>query len=439
MKLADIIDSFIAGDWGDETISTDNSNAVFCVRGADIVPVTNHKFDDILLRFISDRSIQTKMLRAGDIVIEKSGGSPTQSTGRVVYISEELVKAKGNLVCSNFCTAIRVKSSWNPLYVYYYWQNVYNTGVFFNFEGKTSGIKNLQLENALAAIDIEYIPLEQQNKIVKVLSAIDQKIAINQAINQNLEAMAKQLYDYWFVQFDFPNAEGKPYKSSGGKMIWNDELKRNIPSDWNICSLGSYIAKNNTGDWGYDEPTEKRQTKVGCVRGADILKLNNLPQRYIKDSNTNKLLSPWDIVIEVSGGSPTQATGRSAYITPGVLERNGGKLTCSNFCHAFTLNDSIFSAFFYYTWTMLYDNDNMFNYEGKTSGIKNFMTETFLANKWIKSPRRIAEKFFIQIKAIYEQIDVNEKEIITLTKQRDELLPLLMNGQVSVNSDLSLD
>ncbi len=286
---------------------------------------------------------------------------------------------------------------------------------------------------------IVWIPeLTEQRRIGKMLRNLDRKIELNRAINQNLEAMAKQLYDYWFVQFDFPNAEGKPYKSSGGKMIWNDELKRNIPSDWNICSLGSYIAKNNTGDWGYDEPTEKRQTKVGCVRGADILKLNNLPQRYIKDSNINKLLSPWDIVIEVSGGSPTQATGRSAYITPGVLERNGGKLTCSNFCHAFTLSDSIFSAFFYYTWTMLYDNDNMFNYEGKTSGIKNFMTETFLANKWIRSPRRIAEKFFIQIKAIYEQIDVNEKEIITLTKQRDELLPLLMNGQVSVNSDLSV-
>ncbi len=189
MKLAEIIDSFITGDWGDEAISTDNSNAVFCVRGADIVPISNHKFDDIPQRFISDRSIQTKMLRAGDIVIEKSGGSPTQSTGRVVYISEELIKAKGNLVCSNFCTAIRINTSWNPLYVYYYWQNVYNTGVFFNFEGKTSGIKNLQLENALAAIDIEYIPLEKQNEIVKVLSAIDQKLAINRTINQNLPSL----------------------------------------------------------------------------------------------------------------------------------------------------------------------------------------------------------------------------------------------------------
>ena len=123
--------------------------------------------------------------------------------------------------------------------------------------------------------------------------------------------MAKQLYDYWFVQFDFPNEEGKPYKSSGGAMVWNEELHMNIPYSWNTCLLNDYIGSNNTGDWGFDEPAEKRNMKVGCIRGADIVKLNDLPTRYIKDSNTSKLLSVWDIVIEVSGGSPTQATGRS--------------------------------------------------------------------------------------------------------------------------------
>ncbi len=291
--------------------------------------------------------------------------------------------------------------------------------------------------NDLADLEFNFPDIKIQRQIAAVLNNICSKIELNRSLNHNLEAMAKQLYDYWFVQFDFPDENGRPYKSSGGKMVWNDELKRNIPSEWNICSLGNYISENNTGDWGYDEPAEKRQTKVGCIRGADIIKLNNLPIRYIKDSNTNKLLSPWDIVIEVSGGSPTQATGRSAYITPGVLERNGGKLTCSNFCHSFSMGNNIYSAFFYYTWRLLYDNDNMFNYEGKTSGIKNFMTETFLANKWVEVPHNIAAKFFAQVKTIYEQKDLNEREILLLTKQRDELLPLLMNGQVSVNYDLA--
>lgn len=145
----------------------------------------------------------------------------------------------------------------------------------------------------------------------------------------------------------------------------------------------------------------------------------------------------WDIVIEVSGGSPTQATGRSAFVTPGVLKRNGGNLTCSNFCHAFTMKDYKASAYFNFMWRMFYDNNNMFNFEGKTSGIKNFMTDTFLANKWLDVPTALLDLFFERVKVIYEQIDNNIEEINALTKQRDELLPLLLNGQASVNYHLS--
>lgn len=279
---------------------------------------------------------------------------------------------------------------------------------------------------------------EQRKDIGKFITDIESKIAVNRQINDNLEAMAKQLYDYWFIQFNFPNEEGKPYKSSGGKMAWSDELQMNIPHNWVICRLNDYIDKNNTGDWGNDTPSNN-SIEVGCIRGADILKLNNLPRRYIKKNNIAKLLSDWDMVIEVSGGSPTQATGRSALITPGTIKRNGGKITCSNFCHAFSFKSYKYSAFFFFAWKMFYVNDIMFNYEGKTSGIKNFMTETFLANKWVMPKQELVDRFFEQIRSIYSQIDANIAENNHLTKQRDELLPLLMNGQVSVNYHLSHD
>lgn len=303
----------------------------------------------------------------------------------------------------------------------------------------TSGSHKRIDPNNFLNIEIKLPKMSIQRQIGKTLSALDRKIVLNKQINDNLEAMAKQLYDYWFVQFDFPNEEEKPYKSSGGAMVWNEELHMNIPYSWNPCLLNDYIGSNNTGDWGFDEPAEKRNMKVGCIRGADIVKLNDLPTRYIKDSNTSKLLSVWDIVIEVSGGSPTQATGRSAFVTPGVLKRNGGNLTCSNFCHAFTMKNYKASAYFFFMWRMFYDNNNMFNYEGKTSGIKNFMTDTFLANKWLDVPTALLDLFFERIKVIYEQIDNNIEEINALTKQRDELLPLLMNGQASVNYHLSDD
>lgn len=73
--------------------------------------------------------------------------------------------------------------------------------------------------------------------------------------------MAKQLYEYWFVQFDFPNEEGKPYKSNGGVMVWNEDLHMSIPCTWNTCLLSDYIGSNNTGDWGFDEPAKKKEHK----------------------------------------------------------------------------------------------------------------------------------------------------------------------------------
>ena len=323
----------------------------------------------------------------------------------------------------------------NPKYLYYFLKNLHLDKMF----DKGSSVVPSLDRKVVHSLNVPFIKdISYQKRVVAILSNLDRKIALNRAINQNLEAMAKQLYDYWFVQFDFPNEDGKPYKSSGGEMVWNEDLQINIPKNWDVCRLNEFIGKNNTGDWGADEPSTN-SIEVGCIRGADIIKLNDLPKRYIKSINTAKLLSNWDVVIEVSGGSPAQATGRSAYITPGVIERNGGSITCSNFCHAFSFKDYEDSAYFYFVWRMFYDNNIMFNFEGKTSGIKNFMTEAFLANKWLKPPKFITSKLFDAVKEMYEKIDSNIAENNNLIKQRDELLPLLMNGQVSVNSDLSHD
>lgn len=277
----------------------------------------------------------------------------------------------------------------------------------------------------------------EQNKLVSILASIDRKIELNQAINQNLEAMAKQLYDYWFVQFDFPNKDGRPYKSSGGKMVWNKKIKREIPEGWKEVTLNDFIDKNKGGDWGYDTPKDGT-IKVGCVRGADIIKLNDVPTRHITSKHSDRLLEDGDIVIEISGGSPVQATGRVALITNGVIERNGGALVCSNFCQSFNMKKREFSEYFYYLWQNLYDNDNMFNFEGKTSGIKNFQTDVFLANYWFEVPEPLIETFHTIVAQYHLMIDQNIIENNNLIKQRDKLLPLLMNGQVSVNSDLSV-
>lgn len=185
-KLSNIVESYVSGDWGNESYSDDTNLKVFCVRGADIIPILNSDFSKIPVRYISQKSYTNRVLKAGDIVIEKSGGSPTQSTGRAVIITEKLIQEKGAIVCSNFCVAIRIKQGWYSKYVFYLWQHLYNSNIFFNFEGKTSGIKNLQLDNALQAISIERRTLLGQMQIANAIEIYDRKIALNLEINRNL-------------------------------------------------------------------------------------------------------------------------------------------------------------------------------------------------------------------------------------------------------------
>lgn len=138
------------------------------------------------------------------------------------------------------------------------------------------------------------------------------------------------------------------------------------------------------------------------------------------------------MIIEMSGGSPTQATGRSCFISQGLLEANQNRLTCSNFCSALRVRDGSEKAFFYFTWRLLYDAGVMFNYEGKTSGLKNLQIDSLLMTKWSFPPNALARQFDDLFRLIQEGISRSKSEIFRLISLRDFLLPLLMNGQVSI-------
>ena len=405
MKIKDIIDFFISGDWGEETCSNETPCAVTCVRGADIIPISENDFSTLPIRYISQQSYLKKCLQVGDIIIEKSGGSPTQSTGRVSFVSQELLDSAGAVVCSNFCTAFRVKKGWNPLYVYYYLQFIYNLGAFFNFEGKTSGLKNLQLDAAFAAIPIEDISESIQNNIVAILQGLEKKITINRQINQNLEAMAKQLYDYWFVQFDFPNEERKPYKSSGGEMVWNEKLKRKIPKGWDNCTLEHFLTIKNGRDHKhlaegvypvYGSGGEMRRVNENLYRGESVLMprkgtLNNI--MYVDE----------------------------AFWTVDTMFYSEMKVPyCAKYIF-FAIKDIDFTR-----WD-------------SGTGVPSMTASTLYNLPMIKPHKDLLKRFDKTITPIFYKMKQIRVECEELTKQRDELLPLLMNGQVSVNSDLSLD
>ena len=152
---------------------------------------------------------------------------------------------------------------------------------------------------------IVWIPeLTEQKRIGKLLRSLDRKIELNRAINQNLEAMAKQLYDYWFVQFDFPNEEGKPYKSSGGAMVWNEELKREIPQGWSNMSIGDYAPCKS----GY-----AFKSKDFGGKGIPVIKIGNIQENYTLDMTDSQciglfnktlfLAKRYDLVIAMTGAT----------------------------------------------------------------------------------------------------------------------------------------
>ena len=398
MKLKDIIEEYISGDWGNEDFSPETPCAVYCVRGADIVPISNDQFNDIPLRYVSKRTKDNKTLRAGDLVIEKSGGSPVQSTGRITYISQELIDSKQSVVCSNFCTSIRIKDSWNSKFIYYYWQYIYNSGVFFNFEGKTSGLKNLQFDNAISSIDIPEYTLEQQTEIADILSKLESKMTVNREINRNLEAMARQLYDYWFVQFDFPDENGRPYKSSGGKMVWNEKLKRKIPEGWYAALMKDFLVIGNGKDH------KDLETGIYPVYGSGGL------MRYVNDF----LFSGESVLLPRKGSLSNFMYVNEPFWTVDTM---------------FYTKEKLKGAAKYIYYSMRYVD--ITRYDSGT-GVPSMTSISYYAMPFVKPTNDIVKLFDEILSPWIAQIKRNEVQIKNLTKQRDKLLPMLMNGQVSV-------
>ena len=361
--------------------------------------------------------------KKGDILISAAG-----TIGKtVIFDGEDSYFQDSNIVWIE-----NDESKVTNQFLYYFLQ----TNPFITTNGST--IKRLYNDN-LRDTKIPNVPsIQQQNQITDILGTLDKKIQTNNQINQELEAMAKTLYDYWFVQFDFPDQNGKPYKSSGGKMVYNPELKREIPEGWGVTTFSNWISDNKTGDWGKDTSEGNYKLKVDCIRGADINSLSgngkiDMPTRFILEKNKNKLLTDFDIVIEISGGSPTQSTGRIVGISENVLNRFELPLICSNFCKAVSLNEQETFYNFVYEWKNLYDNGVLFSWEGKTSGIKNLLFDSFVTNYHIAQPPiDLMKQFFDYASSVDKKTQLLLKQNQELTKLRDWLLPMLMNGQVKV-------
>ena len=266
--------------------------------------------------------------------------------------------------------------------------------------------------------------IEEQRRVASILQKIDAKIALNHQINDNLEAMSKQLYDYWFVQFDFPNEEGKPYKSSGGAMVWNEKLKREIPQGWHCGTLLDIAEYTNGLACQKYRPTDNNKLPV--------IKIKEMHDGLSADTEWVKTDIPDDV--KVFDGDVLFSWSASLEVMLWAYG-NGG---LNQHIFKVTSKNGYPRSFYFYQLIHYVGIFKQMAEARKTT--MGHITQDHLKQSTIALPPNvdIANKLEEKLCPIFDEIVKNNQEIIVLTKQRDELLPLLMNSQALINYHLSV-
>lgn len=261
-----------------------------------------------------------------------------------------------------------------------------------------------------------------QKSISSVLSSLDDKIELNNKINRELEAVAKTLYDYWFVQFNFPDKNGKPYKSSGGKMVWNEQLKREIPEGWEVSKLSDTLRILRGAS---PRPIDDYMSETGCpwIKISDATSINHWfiigTKEYIKESGvkSSRELQPGTLILS---NSASPAIPKIVQIRACVHD---GWLIVDSYKNG------------------LYNEFMLFYFENFRSKILNMGSGSIFKNlktEYIKDlfiaipPNNLLKKSQSIFDNIFKQVLANAMQNQHLSSLRDWLLPMLMNGQVTV-------
>lgn len=391
---------------GDCLSMIENGATIKQKEGASGYPITrietlsNDRFNRDRLGYADIENIEAytdHILDNEDLIMSHINSRPF--LGRtVIYLK------KGDEKIIHGMNVLRIKTNrdlLNPFYAYYYFKTPHFRKAIDNI--RTDAINQSSINtNNIKDITIHIPSITYQNSIVNVLRSIDKKIELNEEVNEELETMAKQLYDYWFVQFDFPDENGKPYKSSGGKMVYNEKLKREIPEGWDVQLIGSILDKvQSTSRLVTDEylddglyPIIDQTTDVyfaGFTNREDAI-LQQYPAIVFGDHSCAVKYVNFPFA---RGADGTQI----------MLSKNE--------------NVSIEYMYFY-----VKDINIGKGYARHYSFVKDYPIIIPSSNP-ARQFAKIAEELFIKIKQL-------KFENQNLTHLRDSLLPMLMNGQVTV-------
>ncbi|MBF0729497.1 restriction endonuclease subunit S [Bacteroides acidifaciens] len=302
------------------------------------------------------------------------------------------------------------------------------------FRNQVTSMSNMVTRASLSnemldRMSIKIPSYDLQKTIGKILFSFDAKIQLNKRINDNLEQQAQALFKAWFVDFE-------PFKD--GEFVDDNFVRR--PYGWNVKPLEYLVEKVKSGDWGKDEQMGNYTMRTFCMRGADFPDIKEgskgkMPIRYILEKNfKEKSLCDGNVVVEISGGSPTQSTGRIVLIDKTFIADCDNALICTNFCKSLEIKES-FSLFFYLLWQYLYNKKVMFIYENGSNGLKNLNINSLLERElFVIPPKEIISRFNLAVSLLLSKKQTNGIEISRLSSLRDTLLPKLMSGNMSFDN-----
>ena len=380
--------------------------------------ITRGKHDSFMTATASQKEISRFLLKKGQVALTKD--SETRfDIGIATYIANDFE----DVILGYHCALITPdETKALGCYLNAFLRSEMSRKYFAN-SASGSGQRYTLSVQTIEDMPILLPPIEEQKRIGELFTNIDRKIEINRAINHNLEAMAKQLYDYWFVQFDFPDENGKPYKSSGNRMVWNNTLKRDIPDMWHCGNLFE-IAKFTNG-----LACQKFRPKAG-EKALSVIKIREMRDGFTAD--TEKVTPNIPNSVKVSNGDILFSWSASLEVMlwafgDGGLNQHIFKVTSAN--------DSP-KSFYYFQLLNYVDVFKKMAEARKTT--MGHITQDHLQQSTIAIPDdvSIAKLFEEKVSPIFDLQVKLQEEIQQLTKQRDSLLPLLINGQASLNYDL---
>ena len=372
--------------------------------------ITRTKYlDNTLFEHITEethRKLKRSQLEEDDLLFSIAGAY----LGKIGKVRKEDLPLNTNQAVG----IVRLKKNLVDVdYVYYYFSQE-KVKHYINILSSQSGQPNLNLE-LLGNLEFVNRDLFEQQKIGMLLSLLDDKIENNKKINGELESMTKTIYDYWFLQFEFPNEDGKPYKSSGGKMVWNEELKKEIPVGWKVGNLYE-IAEFINGLACQKYRPVNHDKKIPVIKIKEMHEGISESTEYVKEDIPEKnIINDGDILFSWSATLETMIW-------------SGGKGGLNQ--HIFKIIPRGYAKYYVYMQLSAYIVNFIHMAEARKTTMGHITTDHLQQSRIAIPPKKIVDMYDERTQDFFDKIICNNKQNRELVFLRDFLLPLLMNGQV---------